>query len=83
MRRTFPEIKEPYNFFEEETHFKLRVALHAPHDQQWSSEVKALRFGYYAQPQVDHKFSPQVWEGNQRTTLPAAADGMRLGLGLG
>ena len=29
VRRTFPEIKEPYNFFEEETHFKLRVALHA------------------------------------------------------
>ena len=28
VRRTFPEIKEPYNF-EEETHFKLRVALHA------------------------------------------------------
>ena len=25
----FPEIKAPYNFFEEETHFKLRVALHA------------------------------------------------------
>ena len=52
------------------------MALHAPHDQQWSSEVEALRFGYYAQPQVDHKFAPQVWEGNQRTTLPAAADGM-------
>ena len=52
------------------------MALHAPHDQQWSSEIEALRFGYYAQPQVDHKFAPQVWEGNQRTTLAAAADGM-------
>lgn len=29
VRRTFEDIKAPYNFFEEETHFKLRVSLHA------------------------------------------------------
>ena len=29
VRRTHANIRAPYNFFEEETHFKLRVALHA------------------------------------------------------